>query len=197
MIVAIEGLPGAGKTTLVKHLSHKCRGSLVISELVIWPKDKNIDEDFFVKNDYEKFRIIENQDVDKTLILLDRSYLSTLVYNLALSNIPRKINSIKTFQCYLLKQSIFYPDLIVFLNINERISLQRSSYSHSDKIYFDNWEKEDFLKLIIKHYAYYLKHIDRIVETKTVKTIKIDADKMEPSLVARRVFNVIARITII
>jgi hypothetical protein len=77
-VVALEGLPGAGKTVLLGRLARVMPGVLVLPEMVLTPDDAPT-EAFFVRNDLEKCRLAEAAG----RALLDRAWPSTAAYALA------------------------------------------------------------------------------------------------------------------
>jgi len=76
--VAFEGLPGAGKTTLIDAVRLSLPGVVVVPELVL-VADAGTSRAFFVRNDLEKSRVAGAA----RRALLDRAWPSTVAYVLA------------------------------------------------------------------------------------------------------------------
>lgn len=122
MILALEGLPGSGKTTMAEYV-HDRFNFKVVAELLGTIPD-NVPEDAYIANDVRKFKLATSS----THAVMDRSYLSTLAYNFAYD----KCHSTNAFgdvatTIYGLKEAgkLQDPDLYILLNIPTRLSLQR------------------------------------------------------------------------
>jgi thymidylate kinase len=87
MIIVIEGIPGAGKTTVTSKLEQEL-GAVIIPEIIEAKIDYTKlsvieEEEFFLKNDIKKSKLAERAHGKNEIIVIDRHYVSTLAYNYA------------------------------------------------------------------------------------------------------------------
>lgn len=87
-IFIFEGLPGSGKTSLIRDLS-KDLGCFKVGEIIdtmgkeISPKIKGLSgQSFFFDNDFRKYSLAQKMSSQGACVLMDRGYLSTIAYNL-------------------------------------------------------------------------------------------------------------------
>lgn len=78
--IAVEGLPGSGKTSLVQRLSQRCRRVEVINELFEGPPAQP-GAAFFARNDMLKEAALNSSH--SCFVVLDRYWPSTVAYRLA------------------------------------------------------------------------------------------------------------------
>lgn len=77
-VIAVEGLPGSGKTTMIRQLASMVDGARVVEEVIV--KSRGVhDESFFVENDLLKSEIVSRAN-GRELVLLDRYWISTACY---------------------------------------------------------------------------------------------------------------------
>lgn len=135
MIIALEGGICSGKTTLAKEFERQ--GFYLIPEYmdIIHPSEEERINDFASSNqsainvflEIEKRRkaIYLKNYSDKNAIL-DRSYLTLFAYEYAIGR------DISNMQFPNLVQNVITPDLIVFLNVNDKLRAKRS-YDRCDE----------------------------------------------------------------
>lgn len=93
-IIFIDGLPGVGKSTLIEHIKAKNIVGVLAVEEIINPKIKNNintpnAQDIYLENDLMK---INKYDVG--FIIIDRSPVSTIAYNLTRKALDKSFNNI-------------------------------------------------------------------------------------------------------
>src|SRR5688572_26183689 len=91
MKIVLEGLPGAGKSTLTKILEQKLL-AYIVPELTFddYKEDtpdnqSETSEDIYLRNDEEKCKDADEKNKKEKLVIMDRNYISTLAYNFALT----------------------------------------------------------------------------------------------------------------
>lgn len=131
MRIYIEGLACAGKTTFIEYLQDKMPDTVCwIPEL---PADlKEINNEICRKNDIAKLQTALELEKDKEIVIVDRSYVSTLAYNFILYQLKQENEYVKTFSWY--KENSFsgrlhQPDLFVYIVIDEKASIDRARTS--------------------------------------------------------------------
>jgi len=179
IIVALEGLPGAGKTTIKNEL---VVGNLSIDRIQqMFPANFSIDKDLTLKDikvsDYLKTNAIE--DSIKEIVLLDRYYLSTLVYEKASDIFYRVINFPDLNREYreaFKLGKLIKPDIIFFIDITPKLSIfrkkQRIGYDKlwTNKIFL-NLQRQSYLKYKEIHF---INGNDDINHIKLYMSIKIE-----------------------
>jgi len=138
-IFFIEGLPGAGKTSLLSALSTKYQ---VISEVLdrdhLSEKHNKTEQDFFMLNDERK--LSEGQQATGTCFI-DRSPLSTVFFNIAKFSldIDHPISAVLSWYENIIHPIVFNlasPFRLVYLDIDPKESLARKQ---SKEIKNDPW----------------------------------------------------------
>ncbi|MEM5828034.1 MAG: dTMP kinase [Candidatus Aenigmatarchaeota archaeon] len=162
--VAIEGIDGAGKTTICKLLSNELKNSIIIRE----PSDFEIGN--FIRNslknkkDYMKNpfvstllffadRVSTTNEIRRLkekhdYIISDRCFLSTYAYQKALLNNEEERKIFENLFNELLKL-IEIPDLIIILDVDVEIALQRIEKEGKAKELYENGE---FLRKVLENY---------------------------------------------
>lgn len=123
MIIAFEGQPYAGKTTLI----HDFRNSSAIREHIVCIPEivlhsigevapccsREIEREFYLKNDLIKSEMCD-KSAEAKLILIDRYFVSTILCNMLISDIEPSHEEIESnFRRY---EGAVIPDLIVFVD---------------------------------------------------------------------------------
>lgn len=93
-IIFIDGLPGVGKTTLVNHIRAKNIVGVLSVEEIVNPKIKNNvntkdGQDIYLENDVMKIN-----KYDEGFIVIDRSPISTIAYNLTRKALDKSFTNI-------------------------------------------------------------------------------------------------------
>lgn len=151
--IAIEGVIGAGKTTLAKKLSEKLNSNLVLEEFEANPFLENFYEDrkryafqtqmFFLINRYKQQEQLNQEDLFSNFIVSDYIFDKDKIF----AYLNLKGDEIKLYESIfpLLQRDLRKPDLVVFLqssvdrlmhnikNARERLKgiLQKITYPNS------------------------------------------------------------------
>jgi len=154
MYIVLEGIDGAGKSTQINFLKEWLENNGLKVETVVEPTDSDVGKlirklltrsDATSSNMQKTFgllfaadRIIlmdklNKSEDDKTVIISDRSFYSSLVYQ-------------KPFDWIMeLNKYAKVPDLVLLLDLDEKISVERCNKE-------DEFENEEFLKEVRENY---------------------------------------------
>src|SRR3990167_7406519 len=113
LLIAFEGLPGAGKTTLAKELASIFNGEFV-EEIVANDKFKPDQDEYYIESELIKLRRFGNSK--KRLNFFDRSFYSMRAYNYGRKMIGLS-HILETIDNYILGTR--KPDLFVYLRVQD------------------------------------------------------------------------------
>ncbi|MFH1454997.1 MAG: glycosyltransferase [bacterium] len=180
-IVALEGMPGAGKTTFIKNYADNEK-KLFIPQLQI-KDEKILDKDNFETS--KQFLIIEKNKTDfinkidkkYSEIILDRTFITTLAYCYARSKVN---NTPKEYELLLevyekVKHTITFPTHLIYLDVSIKESLKRRGV-YSKSIKYKNWFDPIFLGYFKKFYRTELKKF-LFIKISYIDTSNLDVDK--------------------
>lgn len=128
MIIYIEGISCAGKSTLIKAITDSHSDIKKINE---WPDvvDNSITIDEFCRlNDEQKNSTAQKFD-KKGVVLVDRSYASTLAYNFIQFVHDKSQEYLKSISWFLKSKSegkLISPDLYVLISVDKKTSIKRA-----------------------------------------------------------------------
>lgn len=157
MIIAIEGLPGAGKTTVVNYICKTCKGLKVVKEIINNPiKLKN--QYYYLQSDrlkYQKAYIYAKKGYH---VVLDRSHVSTLMFNYTRD----KLYGFKSY--YHIKQLIDeniiskyeIPEAYIYIKVPIEIGLKRKNRKLGNSTRY-LWNSKHFLLEMEKNIIKYIK----------------------------------------
>jgi glycosyltransferase involved in cell wall biosynthesis/thymidylate kinase len=182
-IIAIEGMPGAGKTTFIEHyIRNKTASSL--PQLQIYNEDILANDDletskYFLKMEESKTRRISELCRDNKEILLDRTYITTLAYCYSRAKVtgrPEEYQSLLNLYNKIMC-TITFPTHLVYLDtsINESIRRRKASI-HDDR--YANWFNPQFLEYLKE---FYVVELPKILP---LKPLYLDTSAMTPDDVA-------------
>lgn len=124
MIIFFEGLSGAGKTTLIKEF--KADNVIKIPEFINEP-DELFDDYACMKNDIAKSELAKKNRSE--IVLVDRGYLSTLVYGLVrykVTNGQERFDHIVDWLLKNLNSKLIRPDIYIWVDASNRVCLNRA-----------------------------------------------------------------------
>ncbi|MDE1870000.1 MAG: deoxynucleoside kinase [Candidatus Micrarchaeota archaeon] len=185
MIIVIEGNKGTGKTTISRKLEKLPKSNIVYINTFAHPNFlpslrayliSNLKNHLLVQYLYylTLCQITSNKIKDlnspKTIFVLDRYIYSTICIHLALDQIynrGKNRNIIKNL-ADLSQQSIAKPDLVIFLDVEEKKRLKRLKLRNK-KILNINFNSK-YNKILMHEYAFVLKRIQK----NGIKVIKVN-----------------------
>ena len=145
-ILALEGIPGSGKTTLRQVLFDDCCTVERVEQILPGDPDSDTDMtvDDVIKSDFMKTERAVDSLCD--IVVFDRYYLSTLVYQESYD----KINGTNTLEplaelyaAALDDGRLIIPDITVYIDTPLRDSFARKQRQSGDEL----WINEHFLRL--------------------------------------------------
>jgi thymidylate kinase len=124
MVIYFEGLSGVGKTTLINN--YKSDNDLIIPEFIDKPKDIYSDK-LCMLNDESKSKIAYNNN--SKLVLVDRSYISTLVYSLTREVLDKNYSSHPLILWLInnLNIKLHKPDLFIMVDAPNEVCIERAT----------------------------------------------------------------------
>jgi deoxyadenosine/deoxycytidine kinase len=163
--IVLEGLPGAGKTTLGKKLSKELNSPL-IPEFACFSaeelKQYNLRAPFYRVN--EEIKEYIGNYFKEPLVIFDRHYIGVLAFAFSLNKVQeaddRGENYENEFLWYqqCLKNGLLTPaNHVIFLDISPELSLERQPRAREFDSMFGNL---DFLKNIQDYYYYYYQAVE-------------------------------------
>ena len=165
-VIVLEGLPGTGKTTLSNLFSQEI---LVVPEIVLDINDAEKEgELFYFKNDLAK---IKKAKEAKDVVLVGRSYASTLAHNYARLVMDSRSDYFNVLEVFAKnkKEGILVPDLYIYLEIEVKNSLARKNRPVNRD---DIWTQEKYLNIIQNYYKNYFQLIEP-----DIPVVVIDGEK--------------------
>lgn len=148
MLYILEGLPGAGKTSFLRKISKK-EGFGTVEQIIPHNICNSKLEEYYFHSDYlkhEKAFYLQR----KSIVVMDRGYLSTLAYNYAFDKIFKSNNYKNIKKRFDLKSDIFLrPCVFVYIKISVDESLIRKRRKSKDN---SIWCNKDFLFYMSKFY---------------------------------------------
>ena len=160
-IIALEGMPGAGKTTFINQY--------VNSENIIFVPQLQIEENILNKDDMEtskQFLFAEQKKTEQlqalgkqySEVVIDRTFFTTLAYCYARSKVsstPEEyISLLRVYEG--IKHTITFPTLVIFLDVSIGESIKRRLI-YSEDIRYKNWFDPVFLGYLKEFYTTELK----------------------------------------
>lgn len=133
IVIYLEGLPGSGKSSLVNKLIKQDSSKYVsvpevIEEKKLVEKHNTFEQDFFLKNDSVKYEMAMKIIGKKHNVVIDRSPLSTYIFNILKSKkLQQPISKIIEDWFQELWPRVSSGSLFVYLKVNPNMSLIRKA----------------------------------------------------------------------
>lgn len=153
LIIALEGIAGVGKTTLIEELKSDSRFECIPQLL---PNNYIQDSDLTIEKVFRSDELKTQAYLasSKEVVVMDRYYQSTFAYHWATDQIygERKLPLVGEWYKDALKRGgLLTPHLTVFIDILPSTSFGRKG-RESDNDGKNPWLREDFLKLMRQYY---------------------------------------------
>ena len=148
-IIAIEGMPGAGKSTsLIRNIHRFGRCTHLLPETNPIPSQLKIENDFYLKIWVERMDLISDTAFEKHSFILDRSFYSNLAYIYA-------TESTKYFTKYannMMKTMAEFEEIqkIFLLDVDPQVGIERKLTAND--IIPSPWNGVKFLKKLRQFY---------------------------------------------
>lgn len=136
MLYIFEGLPGAGKTTLINELAIE-NNLPIVEQILKHNKYLNNPVKYYSYNDFLKYKKVENLSMKNSIVIMDRGYLSTLAYNYAF-DILFNTNHFKTLKKEYGKFNSYFNLEFIYILINVDLNtslLRKGRTTKSDYIW--------------------------------------------------------------
>lgn len=125
MIITFEGLSCAGKTALSNALYREYPNQYEVIPEFIYPTPKKVTTDFCRVNDVGKMKLAHELSSDSKIVIMDRGWLSTVVYEYADTGGGAE----KLIDWYVPKSSsknMFMTDCYVYLRLSAEDAIERA-----------------------------------------------------------------------
>ena len=149
-IFVLEGLPGAGKTSILKNLSQEV---FIIDEIL---NPMIVSEVSYLENDFRK---LDRAKQSGGVALIDRCYPATLAHNYARFYLDGSSDYYELLSklCQYKLSGAVAPDAYIYIQINPETSLRRKGRPFNPN---NIWTSPEHLRIMSKYYEYYFKLIE-------------------------------------
>jgi len=178
-LIIFEGLPGAGKTTLIHQLSKELNlpiiGEVLDQNLKsLSPKETlGFSEEFFFNSDRLKYS--SAKEVNNKIVLIDRGIFSTLAYNTCLND-KNILKRAKDNANSILKK--YDTDCIyIYIKINTNTSLIRKKKKINNPL--DIWSFEENLKKTEEFYNNKFENMKNVIIINGLKNYNTIFEKLK------------------
>lgn len=199
MIIYVEGLSGSGKTTLLKSI--KNNKALVVSEFIgeygyISQLDnkeamKQLTAQICMKNDEAKSAEATKLNSEDTFVFVDRSYMSTLVYETSKEFMKKhKYSSIPVWDWYRNFINLIKPDLYVLIHAPSNDIITRWGKApdiSNNSLDEDAWHKDHHFVRFMYDYCFAFEREIPIMEFDN--SIKINSDGIKSERTSTELFE--------
>ena len=182
MIIYFEGLPGSGKTTLIRHLVQEHPGLFQFVPEYLDPAaaeqaSSAKDQAYFLHNDEAKYAAARTCD---HIALVDRGHLSTILYNEAHELLKGQplVDTTAWYQQTVLAKHLL-PDLYVYLDTCPQTTFSRRPKTKN----WDNiWDYEAALELARQRFHAHIKAHESHIPVLTLAADTLSITHMEQTV---------------
>lgn len=148
MLLVLEGLPGAGKTSAM--LDAKSSFDATLIPEIIGKEPEDATEGFYVQNDIAKYCLVKGSG----MFMMDRNFTSTLAYNYSRTSPPDRYAYAEVdrrIAAALAAKTLWQPDLYLYLRCSPATSFARQKATNAAV-----WKDYQFLERVQHFYDEYL-----------------------------------------
>ncbi len=170
IIIAVEGLPGAGKTGLMNELKNVA-GIKTINQFEIEIDSlKNNGHLQYLKNDIYK-SLLANQRTEG-IVVMDRDFSSTLAFAYAKSSLDNTndYDLINEYYKKLIGAELKTADIYIYLSVDPKVSISRKQSESRDPL----WNNIQFLQHMQEFYDNYFDYMKFIAPVIRIDTMQFD-----------------------
>lgn len=152
-VVILEGLPGAGKTSLLSLLSHEF---FCVPESLPHFGSGITGEEDYLRHDFEKLRLAR---ASGHVALIDRGYASTLAWSHARLLVDGALEyyDLLGYVAKYLQHNYCQPDIYILIDVDPEISLTRKN---RPVIKEDIWTQARYLTASHRFYEHYFEAVE-------------------------------------
>ncbi len=164
--IVLEGLPGAGKTSILNSLRRQ-KDICVLQQFETTINSEINNQQQYRNNDL--FKSKRAQNTANRICVLDRDFISTLAFDYAKTKMGRPIDYSPSLTQYkeMFGTELILADIYIYLRLTPELSIARKKMNR-DSVW-SNPEFLTYLKEFYDDYFDYLKHIAFVVEIDTAK----------------------------
>lgn len=186
-LIVFEGLPGSGKTSVLKAVGSQLAGSVVIIPELLTPIDPLTEDDFhaFLANDENKYsRFLSGT----THAVMDRGYPSTLNWDYVLLQEGKLNHYDEKIRWYFkeISKKLIFPTAYFYFSIAIETSMARKRLPDRGNL---SWSRPDYLAIAANYYLRFFSTVEPQVPVVFIdandaleEVISRVIDKMEPYL---------------
>ncbi len=185
MIYVFEGLPGAGKTSIISRLSEmlRNRNPIILPEYLPQSYGDRTDISFYVNNEKNKSKIMG--EIRNQICLCDRYWYSSAVYCSASSN-AYTVNEIMQIYKILHKENIFEKYIYIYLKVSKEVSIERAQIPDVTNM----WSTPSFCSRAYDLYETIFNNLNEITQNVVDKMV-IDIEKNSVNDICTELFKYI------
>lgn len=189
-LIVLEGMPGAGKTTLANYLSKQenIQPCYALEQFVI---DETLSEDIetsiqYIDAEFGRIREAQALTLENQLVILDRSLLATLAFRYAKSQLENRRGEYIKLLNYLYAKARYQdlkPDLLIIMDVSIEQSLNRRKEFSRNPLY-RTWFDREFLFVFQDFYINQIPDILIANNNYYIDTTNLSADETANNIVS-------------